>query len=205
MVAFVVGNFVDRESATLWVRPIDSLSATKLEGTEGAGLPFWKPDGTRLGFFAGLKLKTVPVRGGRAQEIANSPFGRGGTWNQSDVIVFAGDFGGSLSRVSANGGDVTPLTTLDAGRGEAGHRFPVFLPDGDHFLYAALPGHDGKFNILASSLSDPKSAALVGEMGSAPVFASSAASGQGPGWLLYGRQACARGAAVRSEGIEDDW
>ena len=205
MVAFVVGNFVDRESATLWVRPIDSLSATKLEGTEGAGLPFWKPDGTRLGFFAGLKLKTVPVRGGRAQEIANAPFGRGGTWNHSDVIVFAGDFSGSLSRVSANGGDVTPQTTLDAGRREAGHRFPVFLPDGDHFLYAALPGHDGKFNILASSLTDPKSVSLVGEMGTSPVFASSAASGQGPGWLLYGRQGALVAQPFESGSVKDDW
>ncbi len=203
MVAFIIGNFVNRESVQLWVRRIDSLDATRLEGADGASLPFWKPDGTRIGFFAGLKLRTIAVTGGRAEEIADAPFGRGGTWSQSNVIVFAGDSSGTLSRVSANGGEVTRITTLDSGRREAGHRFPVFLPDNDHFLYAALPGHDGKFNIFASSLSDPKSVSLVGAMATAPVYAPSTGSGQAPstssgpapstdsghtGWLLYGRQ-----------------
>ena len=28
----------------LWVRPIDSLTAQPLPGTDGAGWPFWSPD-----------------------------------------------------------------------------------------------------------------------------------------------------------------
>jgi Tol biopolymer transport system component len=181
MVAFIVGNFVDRQAVQLWVRRIDSLTATRLDAGDGAALPFWKPDGTRIGFFAGLKLKTVAVTGGHAEDVADAPFGRGGAWNQSDVIVFAGDSSGTLSRVSANGGEVTRITTIDPARKESGHRFPVFLPDGDHYLYAALPGHDGKFNIFAGALSDPKRVSLVGTAGTAPVYAD-------PGWLLYGRQ-----------------
>jgi hypothetical protein len=31
-----------------------------------------------------------------------------------------------------------PLTTLDQSRGELGHYWPQFLPDGKHFLYLAL-------------------------------------------------------------------
>jgi hypothetical protein len=39
MVAFVVG---DPQSPTeLWVRSLNSLTARRLEGTEGATLPFW--------------------------------------------------------------------------------------------------------------------------------------------------------------------
>jgi len=60
------------------------------------------------------------------------------------------------------------------------HRLPVFLPDGDHFLFASLPGHDGKFDIFAGSLKDG-SRTLIGSMESAPVYAD-------PGWLLYARQ-----------------
>ena len=186
-VAFITGNPIHRQNAQVWVRSIDSLTAKPLEGTEGAALPFWKPDSSRIGFFAGTKLKSIPVGGGRADVIADAVFGRGATWNEDDVIVFAGDASGILSRVSANGGDVKQVTSLDKARKEVGHRFPVFLPDGDHFLFAALPGLDGKFNIFAGSLSDP-AVTLIGAMGSTPVYAESGSStGSGQGWLLYGR------------------
>jgi serine/threonine protein kinase/Tol biopolymer transport system component len=179
-VAFVSGNPIDRQAAQLWVRPINSLAAKPLEGTDGASLPFWKPDSSRIGFFAGTKMKSIPVDGGRPDVIADASFGRGGTWNENDVIVFAGDASGIISRVSANGGDVKQLTTLDKSRKEVSHRLPVFLPDGDHFLFASLPGHDGKFDIFAGSLTDP-AVTFVGAMGSTPVYAE-------PGWLLYGRR-----------------
>src|SRR5215472_3826463 len=39
--------------ALLWVRPLDSLQAQPLVGTEGAGYPFWSPDSRYIGFFAG--------------------------------------------------------------------------------------------------------------------------------------------------------
>jgi len=38
-------------------------------------------------------------------------------------------------RVSANGGSVSPLTTLDPSRKENMHAYPSFLPDGRHFIY----------------------------------------------------------------------
>lgn len=38
-------------------------------------------------------------------------------------------------RVSASGGDASPLTTVDTSRGEVLHVLPQFLPDGRHFLY----------------------------------------------------------------------
>jgi len=43
----------------LHVRPLDSLEARALAGTENAGRPFWSPDSKSLGFAGGGKLKRV--------------------------------------------------------------------------------------------------------------------------------------------------
>jgi Tol biopolymer transport system component len=179
MVAFVVGSMI-LSSAQLWIRSSDSLEAHRLEGGDEAYLPFWSPDSRRIGFFAGDKLKTVSVSGGRAEVLCDAPNGRGAFWTSSNVIVFAPDAGGPLYRISANGGTPTPVTTLDAAHKEYSHRFPTLLSDGEHFLYAALPGKNGQFDTFAASLSD-RSRTLVGSMESAPVYAD-------PGWLLYARQ-----------------
>jgi predicted Ser/Thr protein kinase len=178
-VAFVVGS-VARSENELWVRSIDSMVARRLEGTTGAALPFWSPDGTRIGFFTSSKLKIVSASGGRAETLCDAPSGRGAVWTRANVILFAPDAGGPLFRMSASGGTPVPVTSLDHARKEYGHRFPTMLPDGDHFLYAALPGKNGKFDILAGSLSD-KSSTVVASLEAAPVYAE-------PGWLLYARQ-----------------
>jgi eukaryotic-like serine/threonine-protein kinase len=179
MVAFVVGA-IQRSQTQLWVRALDSTSARRLEGGDGAIQPFWSRDSRRIGFFSGAKLKTISVSGGRADTLADAPAARGGAWNASNVIIYAPDASGPLFRVSATGGTPQQITTLDSSRKEYGHRFPVFLPDGDHFLYAALPSRNGKFDILAGSLSTP-GRTLVGSAESAVVYAD-------PGWLLFSRQ-----------------
>ncbi len=144
-------------------------------------LPFWSPESSRIGFFADRKLKTVSAAGGAADFICDAPFGRGGTWSSSSVIVFAPDASGPLHRVSANGGTSTPVTALDAARSESGHRFPLFLPDGEQFLYAAVPEKDGAYEILAGSLKDPSVRKRIGALEPAPVYAE-------PGFLAFARQ-----------------
>jgi len=121
----------------LWVRPMDSLSAQKLEGTERGTFPFWSPDGRYIGFFQGGKLKKINVSGGPAETVCEAPSGRGGTWNRDDVIVFAPEVGGGLSRVRAAGGTPAPLTQVARSNGFITQRWPTFLPDGRHFLYWA--------------------------------------------------------------------
>ena len=156
------------------------MEARRIESGDGVSQPFWSPDSERIGFFANGKLKTVAVERRRGTVVCDAPFGRGAAWNASNVIVFAPDSNGPLFRVSANGGTATAVTTLDAARKETGHRFPVFLPDGDHFLFAALPGTDG---IPRSSPArcTTSSADVIGPMESAPAYAE-------PGWLLFTRQ-----------------
>ena len=181
MVAFVVGGLTRSESQ-LWVRPLASMKARRLEDGDGANLPFWSPDSRRIGFFSGNKLKTIAASGGRADVLCDAPGARGASWNSSNVIVFAPDAIGPLYRISSNGGTPAAVTSLDPSKNENGHRFPTFLPDGDHFLYATLPSRNGRFDIYAASLSGGLSTrTLIASMESAPVYAD-------PGWLLYERQ-----------------
>ena len=43
----------------LWVRPVDSLTAQPLAGTEGASYPFWSPDSRAIGYAITGKLMRV--------------------------------------------------------------------------------------------------------------------------------------------------
>jgi Tol biopolymer transport system component len=129
----------DGKSA-IWVRPMNLLDAHMLPGTENAIFPFWSPDGRSLGFFSDSKLKTVDLNGGSAQVVADAPFGRGGAWGPGGVILFSPSTQAPLMRVSSNGGTPAPVTKLDTSQ-HTSHRWPLFLPDGKHFLYLAI-NHD---------------------------------------------------------------
>ena len=107
---------------TLWVRPLDSLSAQRLEGTGDASYPFWSLDSRTIGFFAGGKLKRIEATGGAAQTICDAPRGRGGAWNERDVIVLAADRVGGLSRVPAAGGVPVQVTHLGQSQVYNSHR-----------------------------------------------------------------------------------
>jgi len=131
----------------LWVRPLDALKGEPLTGTEGASYPFWSPDSQSLGFFSNGQLKRVSAEGGSVVPLCNVVNGRGGSWNQRGVILFAPDIMGGLYRVPATGGTPTPVTQVDIPQHDS-HRWPYFLPDGDHFLYLAIVhytlSHDGE-------------------------------------------------------------
>ncbi len=121
----------------LWIRPLEAAQARALPGTEEATFPFWSPDGRSLGFFAQGRLKQVDVAGGAAITVCDAVNARGGTWSQNGVILFAPEFQDAIYRVLAAGGTATPVTTIDQAR-HTGHRWPFFLPDGEHFLYLAI-------------------------------------------------------------------
>ncbi|MEO6213844.1 MAG: protein kinase [Vicinamibacterales bacterium] len=119
----------------LWVRPLDARDSVPVPGSEGAGpfAPFWSPDGGSIGFFADGKLKRVDLRGGPPQTLCDAPTPRGGSWNRDGVILIGGG-NGPLMRISASGGTPVAATKIDRTRQEASHRWPQFLPDGQHFL-----------------------------------------------------------------------
>lgn len=132
--------YVARDSAgktLLWLRNLNALTGEPLSGTDGAENPFWSPDGRFIGFFAGSKLKKIEISGGPPQTVCDAAWGRGGTWNKDDVIVFSPRPTSPLFRVPAAGGQPTPVTKFDPLRHEDSHRWPCFLPDGKHFLFLA--------------------------------------------------------------------
>ena len=71
----------------------------------------------------------------------------GGSWNRDGVILF-GNNTGPLMRVSAAGGDPSPVTRVEQSRGDTYQSDPIFLPDGRHFLYFR---HSDRPEIRASS------------------------------------------------------
>ncbi len=119
----------------IWIRRMDGFAVQALAGTEGGAMPFWSPDSKSIGFFADRKLKRVPAGGGPVLTICDAQDGRGGSWNEEDLIVFAPAPFSGLSKVSASGGAVDVVTKLD--RTGWTHRLPWFLPGGKRLLYVS--------------------------------------------------------------------
>jgi len=121
----------------IWIRPLNALQAHPLAGTEGTKRPFWSPDGKYLAFFAEGKLMKVDVTGGPPQKICDAPTGADGTWSPEGVILFDGTGSDPIRRVPAAGGTSSVLLTpADIKAAQVG--WPVFLPDGKHFLFLAI-------------------------------------------------------------------
>jgi eukaryotic-like serine/threonine-protein kinase len=151
----------------LVIRDLSTGHVSVVEGAEGAGFPFWSPDGTSLGFFARGKLRIVRASGGGVQDIADAKAGRGGSWSSRGVILFAPDIDTPIMRVSIEGGPATPVTKT-AGPGES-HRNPLFLADGERFLYTARTQADAAGGIMAGSLSGDDPRQLVDHASNAAV------------------------------------
>jgi eukaryotic-like serine/threonine-protein kinase len=177
-VAFVADE--PGRARTLWVRALDSLTAQRLDRTEGADMPFWSPDSQHIGYFADSKLMRISVAGGAPLKICDAQDPEGGTWFQTEgqdgVIIFAPDAAGPLQRVLAQGGVPTPVTKL--ADGETAHSFPQFLPDGRRFLFLAEGTKPG---IHVQSLDTGERTFVTNSIGRA-AFAP-------PGILLYLRDA----------------
>jgi serine/threonine protein kinase len=122
----------------LWLRMMDSLQMRQLPGTQNATIdPVWSPDSQNVAFFAEGSLKKIDIAGGTPQTLApySSP-ATGISWGPQDIILYGS--AGIINRISASGGDSTPVTLLDSVHGQLGQGRPVFLPDGKHFFYFQL-------------------------------------------------------------------
>ncbi len=141
----------EKGEALLYVRPLESLSARALTGTEDAGRPFWSPDSKSLAFVAGGKLKRIDLSGGAPVSLCDAPVGRGGDWNEAGVILFAHRDQGLL-QIPASGGTATPVTRMSRTAGETFHYYPQFLPGGRAFLYLVRHSDPAKMGIAIGSL-----------------------------------------------------
>ncbi len=162
----------------LWIRTLRGGSSQTLAGSEGASYPFWSPDSRFVGFFGDGKLKKIDVTGGPPQTICAALNARGGSWNRSNIILFALVRDG-IYQVPAAGGDPGKITTFDAAKGEADHRWPFFLPDGKHYLFLAR-AEDAEESVVWLG--------LLGSKERKRIIRSSGNAACANGYLLFSRE-----------------
>ena len=177
-----IGSADSDQPTTVWVRPLDSVGARQLQGTEGASMPFWSPDSRWIAFQANDKLEKIAVSGGppvticdlRNVSLPNPDHHTAGAWNRDGVILFANP--GGIYRVPDSGGTPTVALAPDAARNESGFTLPEFLPDGRHFL-VEMWRNSGESRMAVASL-DSSSVVDLGPTSSNPHYAS-------PGYVFY--------------------
>jgi eukaryotic-like serine/threonine-protein kinase len=119
----------------LFLRRIDGLDPQPIDRTEGAYDPFISPDGRWIGFQRANRLEKIAVGGGEPLRLADRGNAPGATWGPDNTIVASTAWLGGLALVPADGGTMRTLTTPDDSKGEKGHWWPHFLPDGRHVLF----------------------------------------------------------------------
>jgi Tol biopolymer transport system component/predicted Ser/Thr protein kinase len=129
----------DIHKVGLFLYDIGATDARSLAGTDGATFPFWSPDGRAIGFFADGKLKRFDLDSASVRTLCDAPSGRGGAWSKTGVILFTptGTLNGGIMSVSDNGGTPVKFNYPGTSTDEDTFRWPVFLPDGKHYLFLA--------------------------------------------------------------------
>jgi Tol biopolymer transport system component len=164
---FVAVVLVKDGKQQIWVRSLDAVEMVHLEGTDNAADPFWSPDSHFLAFFADSKLKKIERTGGPAQTLCDAQGTVGGTWNsKGDILIGALD---QVLRVSDTGGAVSRIP------GHAGIReiFPVFLPDGRHYVATREAAHGAEdAGLWLNSLDGPEARRILPDTTRAQVVAT---------------------------------
>jgi len=179
LIAYAVSDAKGKKS--LWVRALESLSPRLLEGSESIEEYYsftWTPDGRAVVALVNGKLVRLSATGGANEVLCEkfdalpSTINRDGTiltWTAPPTKIFS---------VSPNDCTLRDKSPADAPGSDVGYGYPHFLPDGNHFLFAAIR-KDKRYDILLGSLNDPKTRVLV-RNGSYPKYVTD-------GYILFSR------------------
>jgi Tol biopolymer transport system component len=185
----------------LYLRNLNEDTARPLKGTEGAGWPFWSPDGRSIGFAANNQLKRIDLDGELVQMLTGVGNFQGGTWGPDGQIIFTGHGGGGgLFRMPASGGE-EPVAVSPA-RPDESRRMPLLLPDGKHFLFFAAAASPAMQGVTLGSLDS----AEVTRLTDADASGSYVATSPTTGWVLFVRQGAlvARHLDVTRRQLDDE-
>jgi eukaryotic-like serine/threonine-protein kinase len=166
----------------LWIREMGSLQAKVVDGVDDPTHLFWSPDSSSIGFSSQEKLKRVTLAGARVQTLCDVRRMRGAAWSKGGVIVFSSRTG--IERVSAEGGTPVQVTRLVVERNDS-HRFPVFLPDDQHFLFTYQSGKPEVAGIYIGSIEGTAPVRILPDVANAIYVRSLKVSGRG--YLLVRR------------------
>ena len=145
----------------LWLREHDQLTSTPLTGTEGAGTPFFSPDGRHVGFLVGgTRLRTASLEGGPVMTLSDSANSTGGDWGADGYIYFEVDSG--IARIPSSGGSPEVVYNMLAHQ-EVGAEWPVLLPGGKAMLFRTRRAQQTvqDFQIVAMKLPDGQPKVLL--------------------------------------------
>jgi Tol biopolymer transport system component len=130
---------------SIWVRPMASVDARALPGTENAGIlraggsivrvtaMVWSPDSRALAFEQQGKLRKIDLATAALQTVCES-CGEPSSWGPDGTILTSA--GGSIGRIAATGGSFTTIAVPDRSSvHDFQYQYPAFLPDGRHFVF----------------------------------------------------------------------
>ena len=132
-------------------------------------------------------MKKILLTSGLVQPLCDAVTGRGATWSPNGTILFAPNGGArGIFRVADRGGAPEPVTTMAPSAGsEDAHRYPQFLPDGEHFLYLYLTGSPEIAGVYVGSLDGEPQVRVLD--GSDRALYTPPIAGSENGYLLFRR------------------
>jgi serine/threonine protein kinase len=178
-IAYAVTN--DKGKQSVWVRAFDSLSPRRLEGSESTAdynSFVWTLDGKAVVAAADGKLVRLSTIGGANEVLCEKFEAYPSTINRDGTILAWTAPPTKIISVSTS--DCTPREKSPPVSPGAGvkYGYPHFLPDSNHFFFAAIR-KDKHHQVLLGSLNDSKTRVLVGN-GSDPKYINS-------GYILFSR------------------
>jgi serine/threonine protein kinase/Tol biopolymer transport system component len=145
----------------VWIRRFDEMTAMAIpEVLAPSGGAFWSPDGRSFAYPSRTGLAVYDLETKSSREVARFSTTLSGmtrffgTWSAESGIVYG--VGPNIYRV-AEGEAPTAITFNDLPK-NADNRFPLFLPDGRHFLF--LSGDFGASTLRVGSVEGGTSKAL---------------------------------------------
>jgi serine/threonine-protein kinase len=139
-------------STRLATRRLDQEEVEELQGTTGARLPFFSPDGAWVGFWAAGSLKKIAIDGGAPVILCEAANLSGASWgDDGNIIAALGS--GTLSRVPSSGGQ--PSVVADFAGESIEPRWPQVLPGSRYVLFTAVgPQGPNTATVSVVSLAD---------------------------------------------------
>ena len=140
---------IDGNVPRLYVRDLAEFEARELPGTENAELPFFSPDGSRIGFWVNDTLYRVADDGSSPVSVGEIRSGiRGAVWGADDTMILGGINRGLL-RTDAGGGALREVTETSAVRGEEYHAWPSLLPDKENVLFSMVTADSSSIGVFS--------------------------------------------------------